>query len=284
MWVYLNNRFVSEAQAAISVFDAGFLYGDGLFETLRAYNGKIFLLSEHLTRLQKGAKRLAIPIPDAALLEKRLIETLEKNHLRDAMLRLTITRGNQNWGHVQKAWQGAPTLVIFARGNPGHEESVYQQGITGQIVTIRRNPKTAQDPALKAISFLNNRMAKQEAASHGADEAVLLNTDGYLAEGSVSNLFWICDGIVYTPAQSVGILAGVTRNLILKLAKKERLSVAEGFYEKTALLEADEAFLTNTGFEVMPLTRVNQKKIGNGKPGPITQKLYQAFLKKGGHL
>ncbi|MEK7702567.1 MAG: aminotransferase class IV [Nitrospirota bacterium] len=281
MWVYVNDHFVSEEKATVSAFDSGFLYGNGLFETLRSYNGKIFLLTEHLTRLQKGAKRLAIPIPDSTILEKRLIETLKKNQLRDAMLRLTITSGKQGWhglGASQKI--APPTLIIFARGNAGYPESVYQKGMTGQIVTIRRNPKTAQDPALKAISFLNNVMARREALDASANEAILLNTKGDLAEGGISNLFWVRKGRLYTPSMSVGILAGVTRNLVLKLAKKEQLFVTEGFYKKAALLHADEAFLTNTGFEVMPLVRVNQKKIGNGKPGPMTKQLHQAFLKQ----
>ncbi len=272
MWIYLHNRFVSQAEAVVSVFDQGFLYGDGLFETLRSYNGKIFLWPKHFHRLQKAAKRLSLVIPKADRLEQLLYETLSRNGLCDAMIRLTVTRGIHEWGGVGAA-EAMPSLVIFARRYEGLPEKNDQEGMSGRIVTIRRNDKSAQDPALKSISFLNNVLARREAAVLSAQEAILLNPEGYLAEGSVSNLFWIRAGRLYTPEKSVGILEGVTREVVLKLAWKEKIPVTQGFYRKAVLYNADEAFLTNTGFEVMPLTRVDQKKIGTGKPGPITMRL-----------
>jgi len=276
MWIYLNNRFVAEREALVPVFDQGFLYGDGLFETLRAYKGKIFLLSEHLRRLQQGAKKLDIVIPRVEHLEQCLYETLSRNALCNAMIRITITRGIHRWGEVKNR-DAPPTLVIFARQFNGHPEKLYKNGIAACIATTRRNAKTAQDPAIKSISFLNNVLAKREATALSAQEAILLNPDGFLAEGSVSNLFWVCAGTLYTPGKSVGILEGVTRGVVLKLAKKEKISVAEGFYRKSVLYKSDEAFLTNVGFDLVPLTRVDQKKIGTGKPGPITIQLRSLF-------
>ena len=276
MWIYLNNRFVLQNEAVVSVFDQGFLYGDGFFETLRSYNGKIFSLSAHLHRLQKAAKQLAILIPKAKQLEQLLYETLARNALRDAMIRLTITRGTREWGGGRREAipRSGCTLVIFARPFEGYPKALYKKGMLGCITAIRRNAKTAQDPAIKSISFLNNVLAMREATTLSAQEAILLNPQGFLAEGSVSNLFWVRARRLYTPAKSVGILAGVTRHFVLKCAKKEKIPIIEGVYRKSVLYNADEAFLTNTGFEVMPLTQVDQKKIGTGKPGPITTRLW----------
>ncbi|MBI3598819.1 MAG: aminotransferase class IV, partial [Nitrospirae bacterium] len=209
VWVYLNNHFVSQERAIVSVFDQGFLYGDGLFETLRSYNGKIFLLSEHLRRLQKGAKRLGIIIPKAEQLEQLLYATLSRNSFCNAMIRITVTRGAREW--QESSGEVIPTLVIFARRFEGYPDKLYKKGIAGCLSTIRRNAKASQDPALKSISFLNNVMARREATALSAQEAILLNPEGFLAEGSVSNLFWIRAGRLYTPRKSVGILEGVTR-------------------------------------------------------------------------
>jgi branched-chain amino acid aminotransferase len=267
MWIYLNNRFVSKRHAMVSVFDHGFLYGDGVFETMRAYRGQIFLLSRHLDRLAEGARRLALPLPKADLLERKLYETLRRNHLSNVMLRLTVTRGVLD----------KPTVVIFPKQNR-YKKALYRTGVMGQIVSIRRNRSEAQDPAIKAISFLNNLLAKQEAK--GPFEAIMLNSNRVLAEGSISNLFWIKKGVLYTPALSVGILAGLTRERIIALAKENRIPVKEGAYREEALFTAEEAFLTNTGLEVMPLVRVNKKKIGTGQPGELTQRVRRLFQKE----
>jgi branched-chain amino acid aminotransferase len=192
------------------------------------------------------------------------------------MIRLTITRGARQWGNAEIE-EAIPTLVIFARPFAGYPEALYKKGISGCIAKIRRNGKTAQDPAIKAISFLNNILARREALAISAQEAILLNPERYLAEGSSSNLFWARAGRLYTPGKSVGILAGITREVVLKLAKKENISVTEGFYRKSALYNADEAFITNTGFELMPLTQVDQNKIGTGRPGKVTTRLHKLF-------
>ncbi len=274
MWVYLNNRFLQKASASVSVFDWGFLYGDGLFETVRAYNGKIFLVSRHLDRLSGAADLLELRVPTTKRLEYLLYETLRRNRLSDAILRLTITRGEGLWGALDPVVCKKPTIVIFARHFEGYPDKLYQRGITGTIVAARQNG------SFKSTSFQSHVLAKQEAIRKGVSEAILLNAKGYLAEGSASNLFWVKGGTLYTPALETGILAGVTRHLVLELAKAMKIPVKEGWYRQETLLNAEEAFLTNTGFELVSLIVVDQKKLGMGRPGPITKRLHRAFQKR----
>lgn len=275
MWIYLQDQFVKEAEAKVSVLDYGFLYGDGLFETFRAYAGKIFRLSQHLDRLNGSANRLAITSPSPALLEKLLYETLRRNHFEGALLRLTLSRGEGAPG-LNPAPCAAPTLIITARKFDGYPEDHYLKGVSGVIVQARRNPAVA-DPALKSISFLSNILAKLEAKKRGAFEGLFLNTEGALCEGAVSNLFWVREGKLITAAPAAGILEGITRTVVLELAAKMKIETDEGFYPADALFDADEAFLTSSGLELTPLTAVDGRKIGNGRPGPLTRRLHQAF-------
>ena len=275
MWIYLKDQFVKEAEAKVSVLDYGFLYGDGLFETFRAYGGKIFRLSEHLNRLGGSAGRLAISPPSPALLEKLLYETLKRNRLKEALLRLTLSRGEGAPG-LNPAPCERPTLIITARKFDGYPKDQYLTGVSGVIVQARRHPAVA-DPALKSISFLSNVLAKLEAKKKGAFEGLFLNTDGVLCEGAVSNLFWIREGKLKTAAPAAGILEGITRMMILELAEKIKIETEEGFYPADDLFSAEEAFLTSSGLELMPLTTIDGKKIGNGRPGPVTQRLHQTF-------
>ncbi|NKE71485.1 aminotransferase class IV [Candidatus Manganitrophus noduliformans] len=276
MWIYLQDRFVPKEEAKISVFDHGFLYGDGLFETLRAYDGVVFRLSRHLERLARSARRLELPLPPLPRLEAILYDTLKRNALRDAILRLTFTRGEGEIG-LDPALCDKPTLVVTARPFTGYPPEYYRDGISAVIVQVRRNATTALDPALKSISFLNNVMAKSEATKAGSDDGLLLNPEGYLSEGTTSNLFWVRRGKLETPSPAVGLLEGITREVVIDLARKKRLPTEEGFFKPDALFEAEEAFLTNSGFELMPVTRINGNPIGSGKPGPITRRLHQAF-------
>lgn len=276
MWIYLQDRFVSPDEAKISVFDHGFLYGDGLFETLRAYDGVIFRLPQHLERLARSARRLALSLPPLSRLEAILYDTLKRNELRDALLRLTLTRGEGEIGLDPDLCE-KPTLVVTARPFAGHPSEYYLKGVSAVIVQVRRNAPTALDPGLKSTSFLNNIMAKLEAKKAGAYEGLFLNQEGYLSEATTSNLFWVRKGKLETPTPAVGLLEGITRDVIIALARKKDIPVAEGFYRPDALFEAEEAFLTNSGFELMPLTRINGNAIGPGRPGPITLGLHQAF-------
>ncbi|HLG21427.1 MAG TPA: aminotransferase class IV [Candidatus Manganitrophaceae bacterium] len=276
MWIFVNGRFVPKEKARVSVYDHGFLYGDGLFETLRAYSGTIFRLPQHLERLARSAQRLTLSLPPLFDLEALLYKTLERNRLRDAILRLTVTRGEGAVG-LDPDLCGKPTLVILARRFKGYPSEFYEKGVSAAIVQVRRTPPAALDPAFKSISFLNNVQAKIEANRRGAFEGIFLSLDGYLAEGTVSNLFWVRKGKLKTPAPGVGLLEGVTRGLVLQLAKKSGVRTEEGRFRPSDLLKAEEAFLTNSGVELAPLTEVEGKAIGGGKPGPITRQLHQAF-------
>lgn len=283
MWVYLYDRFVPEEEAKISIFDHGFLYGDGLFETVRAYSGRVFALSDHLDRLSRSADRLEISLPPRASIETLLYETLRRNHLNNAILRLTITRGEAGTGLVPDSGPVAKTtLVITPRLFDGYPAEYYENGVNAAIVSIRRNPPDALDPALKSLSFLNNIMAKMEAKKKGAFEGLFLNLEGFLAEGTTSNLFWVRDGVIKTPSVKSSILEGVTRGVVIMMAKKMGIPLKEGGYPPEDLLAAEEAFLTNTGLELMPLSEVNGKRIGTGLPGEMTSRLHRAFKEEVG--
>jgi branched-chain amino acid aminotransferase len=276
MWIYLQNRFVPKEEAKISVFDHGFLYGDGLFETLRAYHGVIFRVSQHLERLARSAGRLELSHPSRPELETILYGLLKRNAFRDALLRLTLTRGEGEIG-LDPALCGKPTLVVTARPFTGYPSEYYRDGVSAVIVEVRRNATSALDPAMKSTSFLNNVMAKLEAKKAGAHEGLFLNPEGYLSEGTTSNLFWVRSGKLETPSPSVGLLEGITREVVIDLARKKNIPTEEGFYKPDAFFEAEEAFLTNSGFELMPLTRINGNPVGDGRPGPITRHLLHAF-------
>ena len=269
--IYINGTFFPEEEAKVSVFDRGFLYGDGLFETLRVYNGKIFRLADHLERLSKAARLISIPF-DPVKSEEILYQTLRRNQLSYAILRLTLTRGDSGWG-IDYPSDTQPTMVIIARsfsGYPGQDE-----GIGVVIAETRKTPNQSLDSSLKSLNFLNNIFARREAASQGFKEAIMLNKDGFIAEGSVSNIFWVADNVLYTPALEVGILPGVTRKVVMELADKEDIPCEEGFYKPETLLAADEVFLTNTGYEIMPVRKVNETSFHS--PGPLTTKLLNAY-------
>ncbi len=276
MWIFLNEQFVPEEDAKVSVFDHGFLYGDGLFETFRAYNGQIFALSRHLTRFSNAARQLQLSIPDRPLLEQRLRETLERNNLKNAVLRLTFTRGeNQHPLRPDLCKNG--TWVITARPFSGMPDTLYEQGVRAEIVTTRRVTPTGAGAFIKSLNFLNNILAKLEINPDETFEAIFLNPEEYLSEGATSNLFWVKDNQLYTPSPQATILEGVTRDIICTLAQKNGLKMNQGLYLPESLFNADEAFLTNTGIEVMPLVQVSGHAIGSGKPGQITGTLHQGF-------
>lgn len=276
MWVYLNNRFVPEAEATVSPFDYGLLFGDGLFETLRAYGGTLFRLEAHLERFINGAARLEIPLPAPGLLASILQQTLQRNDLREALLRLTVTRGVGKPG-LRPASCRTPTLIATARPLSDRSQS---SGLSAVIVSIRRNPPAALDPAIKSLSFLNNVLAKLEADRRGADEGIFLNLNGALTEATTGNLFWVSGGRLKTPEVSAGFLNGITRQVVIALAGVEGIRVEEGRYDVDDLYQADEAFLTSTGAEIIPLFQVDGRPIGRGAAGQTTQRLQQAFQRQ----
>lgn len=278
MWVYLNDRFVPREEAVVSVFDHGFLYGDGVFETLRASHGRVFQLAEHLARLERSAARLQLRLPvGIERLADLLRESLARNHLHDAYLRITVSRGAGEIG-LDPALCATPTLVIIAKPFQPSPESFYADGVSVMIAQTTRNLPDALPPQVKSLNFLNNILAKMEATAVGAHEALMLNHRGDLTEGTTSNVFLVQNGRVRTPSTDCGILEGLTRGLVLHVASEMGIPADETQLRVEDLLRAEECFLTNTTQEVLPVTQVDGHLIGDGRPGPITRRLHAAFL------
>lgn len=280
MLVYLNGRFVAREQAQVSVFDHGFLYGDGIYETMRAYGGKLFLLKKHLARLKHSADAISLkpPLP-LDRIGDALNESVSINKLQEAYVRLHISRGPGELG-LDPALCAAPTMVIVAKPFHEYPAAYFERGISVAIVATRRNHPLALPPAIKGTNFLNNILAKIEAIKAHAYEGIMLNWEGYVAEGTISNICMVKKGVLYTPHLDTGILEGVTRDLVLRLAKRNKIPVREAMLLPKDLLSADESFITNTTMEIMPVTTVGRKKIGRGVPGPVTAALRRAYQKE----
>ena len=281
MWIFLNDRFVRKEQAVVSVFDHGFLYGDGVYETIRSYGSRIFMRDQHLRRLRRSAEAigLSIPIPEREW-PVLLYEAMDRNDVGndrvDAYLRITISRGEGDIG-LDPALCPHPTVVIMTKALSPYPARLYQDGVSLIIARTRRNFPAALSPHIKATNFLNNILAKREALAAGALDAVLLNWQDELTECTVSNLFFVHDGRLRTPALDCGILDGITRDLVLLLAREAGIVIEEGHFTAQALSEASECFLTNTSMEIMPVTSLNHHPIGQGRPGPMTCKLQTLF-------
>jgi branched-chain amino acid aminotransferase len=277
MWIFLNDRFVPKERATVSVFDHGFLYGDGVYETLRAYDGRIFRLTSHLARLMRSARLISLdpPIPEKdwpALLH----EALQRNHLTDAYIRITISRGEGEIG-LDPDLCRHPTVVVIAKPLPVYPPKLYQEGVKLAAVSVRRNLPSALSPHIKSLNFLNNILAKQQATRAGAFDGLMLNAEGHLAESTTSNLFFVRGGRLCTPSVSCGILDGITREVILLLAGEQQIPAEEGCYTPAVLRQADECFLTNTTMELMPVREVDNYPMGSGKPGTLTADLRRLF-------
>jgi len=280
MLVYLNGRFVAKEQARVSVLDHGFLYGDGIYETMRAYGGKFFLLKRHLSRLKHSADAISLKLP--MRLDKigdALNEALSINKLQEAYVRLHLSRGPGEIG-LDPALCVAPTMVIVAKPFHDYPAAYYEHGVSVAVVTTRRNHPLALPPSVKGTNFLNNILAKIEAINAGAYEGIMLNWEGYVAEGTISNIFMVRKGVLYTPHLDTGILEGVTRDLVIRLAKRKKIPVKEVMLRPKDLRASNECFITNTTMEIMPVTTIDEKKIGKGTPGPVTAALHQAYRKE----
>ena len=276
-WVYLNGEYVSQEAAKISVFDHGFLYGDGVFEGIRAYKGKVFKLDEHLERLFKSAKAISLEIPlSREQLKEKILETLRKNELYDAYIRLVVSRGEGDLG-LDPAKCPYPQIIIIADKISIYPEKLYEEGLEVITVSTRRNIPSAIDPRIKSLNYLNNILAKIEASARGVPEAIMLNKDGYIAECTGDNLFIVERGVLITPPTWVGILEGITRNVVIELARNENIPVEEKVFTPSELYSSDECFLTGTAAEVIPVTKVDGRAIGDGRVGRITKKLIQSF-------
>jgi branched-chain amino acid aminotransferase len=282
--VFVNGKITTEAEAVVPVFDHGFLYGEGVYEVCRTYHGQPFLLDRHLTRLRASAGLIALPVPyDDRSFGAHISATMETAGLlpwtlggHDAYIRLLLTRGVGELTYDPAACR-TPTLVIIARPHQPPPPGVYAEGVNVAIVPIQRNAPEALNPLIKSNNLLNNALAMQRALAEGGFEAVMRNHLGELAECSQSNLFIVRRGQVLTPPLRAGLLAGITRQLVLEMCEDERIPSEERTLHDAELFEADEAFLTSSTREIVPIVRVDGKKIGIGEPGAVTTRLRQAF-------
>ncbi len=265
MWIYLNNRIVQEERARISVFDRGFLYGDGVFETVRIYDGRPVWLDRHLARLARSCRQIRLPLPEKqwpAIFQK----VIDKNRVDHAAIRLTLSRGTMFPSPLVGEGQGegdeTPTIVLFPRPLPHVTPAQRRQGVKLTIATIRRPSPLSHPAQAKTLNYLNNLLAKQEAAERDAFEGLMLTTGGHLAECSMSNVFFIKDRILYTPSLACGVLPGITREVVLEVAPTLGLQPREGRYRPESLYEADECFLTSSGVGILPVETID------GRPFP----------------
>ena len=279
--VNVNGVVTDGDRAVISVFDHGFLYGDGVYETLRTYNRQPFLLERHLARLRASADRLALEIPPAdPELETRIRDTMADVHPGgEVTVRMLVTRGVGDLTYDPAACPH-PTIVIIARPHSDTPETVLRDGVQVVVATVMRNHPSSVDPSIKSNNLLNNVLAMQEAVRHGAYEAILLNHRGELAECSQSNLFAVRDGVVLTPPRSAGLLEGVTRNFLFEVGAEIGVPVREAVLREADLQRVDELFLTSSTREVVPIAHVSGRPIGSGRPGPIALRLLARFRER----
>lgn len=274
--IYFNGHLVPRAEAKLSPFDHGFLYGYGLFETMRAYEGHIFRLDRHLTRLRCSAESLGLrPKLDAFDLENACVETLQANKLKNARVRLTITAGEGDMTPDLNTCSNLTVLVAAKNFVPLPPEK-YEQGFKAALSFLRRD---SQSPLsrLKCTCYVSNILARMEAKAAGCDEAIMLNELNYIAEGSTANIFLVSKGEISTPSLESGILPGITREAVLEIARDLNIKTVERQVELRELSRAEEAFVTNSIIEVMPLTWLNGEPIGTGKPGKLTRNLMAAY-------
>jgi len=277
MQVYIDGNFYPESEAKVSVFDHGLLYGDGVFEGIRFYNGKVFRLEEHIGRLYKSAAAICMVIPlDRKALTDALLETVRRNELRDGYIRLVVTRGKGNLGlspeHCPK-----PTVIIIAAKITLYPAESYEKGLKVVTCSTRRIAHGALSPMVKSLNYLNNIMAKIEATHAGAGEGLMLNEQGLVAECTGDNIFLVSEGRLFTPPISSGALAGITRAVAIAIALELGLEVTEPQMTRYDIYTADECFLTGTAAEIIPAVEFDKRPIGDGKPGPVTRRMIERF-------
>lgn len=278
---YLNGEIIPAGQACVSIYDRGLFYGDGLFETVRIYKGLPFLIENHLQRLIRGAVALGISFPGKKDdLMMAVMQTLEANRLREGVIRLTLTRGSS----VRGLWPekpGEPTLIITAESSVPYTDKQYKKGFRAALISFPLNEYSPLS-GIKTLNYLEYIIGRRESLRRGFDEGIFLNQKRYLAEGTVSNLFLVKGKKLYTPPVEAGILPGITRAMVIKIAKKS-FDVSEQNISPLFIKEAEEAFFTNSLMEIMPLVEIEEKSVGNGKPGTVTAELhsaYRAFIKE----
>jgi len=275
--VYVDGKMVPKEEAVVSVFDHGFLYGDGVFEGIRVYEGNVFRLREHIDRLYESANTIALEIPMTRdQMIGATLETVAVNRKKDVYIRLVVSRGPGDLG-IDPAKCRRPTIVIIADSISLYPQELYDNGAVLVTASVRRIPMESLDPRIKSLNYLNNILAKIEAKRAGALEAIMLNHHGLVAECTADNLFMIKHGTLKTPDLMQGALGGITRAAVLDLARKAKIPSAETVLALHDLYNADECFLTGTGAEIMPVVKIDGRVIGDGRPGPVTRDLTARF-------
>jgi branched-chain amino acid aminotransferase len=275
--VYIDGTYYPKSQAKVSVFDHGLLYGDGVFEGIRAYNGVVFKLKEHIDRLYRSAHMIMLEIPMAReQVIETVLETLRKNKLQDAYIRLVITRGTGDLG-LNPRKCSKPTIIVITDTIALHEDEAKQNGVTAMLSWVKRDPVDATSHEIKSLNYLNSILAKIEANINGVDEAICLDKNGFVCEGVAENIFIVRGGRLFTPPSYTGALPGITAGEIMKLARKLGYEAEERNITPYELFNAEEVFFTGTAAEVVPVREINKRLISGGKPGPITMKLMQGF-------
>jgi branched-chain amino acid aminotransferase len=276
MLIYIDGAFVPKEEAKLSVFDHGFLYGDGVFEGIRAYNGRVFQLQAHLDRLYDSARTIDLTVPVSKQeMTEIILETLRKNNLKNGYIRPIVTRGVGDLGLDPRKCPKSSIIVIAVEWGAMYGD-LYEKGLTAITVSVRRNPADALPPNVKSLNYLNNILGKIEANYKGGDEAIFFDTNGYVSEGSGDNIFVVKNGVIHTPP-TLNNLRGITRAVAIELARSHGITVIEqnlGYYD---MYSADEVFVTGTAAEVAPIILIDGRSIGNGRPGPVTRQLMAAF-------
>jgi branched-chain amino acid aminotransferase len=275
--IYLDGKFVPEADAKVSVFDHGLLYGDGIFEGIRFYNERVFRLEQHLERLWDSARSICLEIPiGRGEMTEALLETIRRNDLREGYIRLIVTRGVGNLG-LNPTQCKRPSVIVIATTIALYSKEVCEKGLTVVTCATRRTGAAALNPAVKSLNYLNNVMARIEANLAGADEALMLNEAGNVAECTADNVFIIKRGQIFTPPISAGALRGITRSVVFDIAAELGMKITETDITRHDVFIADECFLTGTAAEVIPVVKADGRTIGSGKPGSITMRVIGRF-------
>ncbi len=277
MKIYVDGKLYAREDAKVSVFDHGFLYGDGVFEGIRVYDGNVFRLKEHIDRLYRSAKTIALEIPlSPEEMTAAVCDTVAANEKRDAYIRLVVSRGDGDLG-IDPAKCKRPTIVIIVAEIALYPKEFYEKGIALVTASVRRIPNDSIDPRIKSLNYLNNILGKLDAKRSGALEAIMLNHQGYVAECTADNLFFVSDGWVKTPDTMQGALSGITRGAVLELARDAGFKTAETVVGLHDLYNAEEVFMTGTGAEIVPVIAVDGRRVGAGVPGPVTKRLLDDF-------
>lgn len=277
MKIYIDGKFLDEKNAKISVFDHGLLYGDGVFEGIRAYNGRVFKLKEHIDRLFYSAKAILLTIPMThEEVTRAVVESCRRNGIRDGYIRLVVTRGVGGLGLNPNRCK-TPSVIVIADKIQLYPVELYERGLDIITVPTVRNLHSAVNPAIKSLNYLNNILAKIEANNAGCEEAIMLNAEGYVAECTGDNLFIVKGKDLITPPLYAGALYGITRGVVMEMARAQGLTVSETNLTRYDVFNADECFLTGTGAELIPVVKVDGRQIGAGQPGPATRALVQRY-------